>query len=201
MLEELKEQLNKAQARMKRHADEHRRDVEFNEGEWVYLKLRPYRQQSVARRRNEKLAPKYYGPFRIIARIGKVAYKLQLPETTSIHPVFHVSLLKKAMGMNDASSKLPVTLTEDMEIILEPEQVEGIRGGACEAEMEVLIKWKDLPGFESTWEPFVTIKKQFLSSTLRTRWLFGRGVLIRPGLRKFTKGVAGITTRVGLQVN
>ena len=146
---------------MKRHADEHRRDVEFNEGEWVYLKLRPYRQQSVARRRNEKLAPKYYGPFRIIARIGKVAYKLQLPETASIHPVFHVSLLKKAMGMNDASSKLPVTLTEDMEIILEPEQVEGIRGGACEAEMEVLIKWKDLPGFESTWEPFVTIKKQF----------------------------------------
>nr|GEX17340.1 putative mitochondrial protein [Tanacetum cinerariifolium] len=95
----------------------------------------------------------------VIARIGKVAYKLQLPDTTSIHPVFHVSQLKMARGVDSASSNLPATLTEDMEII--PEQVEGIRGGASEAEKEILIKWKDLPGYESTWEPFVTIKKQF----------------------------------------
>lgn len=79
VLDILKETLHKAHERMKFFADKTRTDRVFAVGDKVYLKLQPYRQASVALRRNLKLAAKYYGPFTIIQKIGAAAYKLQLP--------------------------------------------------------------------------------------------------------------------------
>lgn len=85
VLLELKLQLQRAQQRMKQEADGQCRDIQFEVGERVYLKLRPYRQRFVSSRPSAKLSPRYYGPFEVEAKVGQVAYKLKLPKEAAIH--------------------------------------------------------------------------------------------------------------------
>lgn len=92
--EMLKEHLLHAQHRMKHQADRKRTEREFSVGDQVLLKLQPYVQSSVVNRPCPKLAYKFYGPYKVTSRIGTVAYKLELPQESKIHPVFHVSQLK-----------------------------------------------------------------------------------------------------------
>ena len=80
---------------MKHHADKNRCERTFEVGDSVYLKLQPYIQSSVAPRSNQKLAYSFFGPFKILAKVGTVAYKLALPPECKKHPVVHVSQLKK----------------------------------------------------------------------------------------------------------
>jgi hypothetical protein len=101
ILRDLRKNLVAAQVRMKCQADRHRREVFFAVGDYVYLRLQPYRQKSVAFRSSLKLSPRFFGPFKIIARIRTVADKLDLPVGAQIHNVFHVSLLRKHFGPLD----------------------------------------------------------------------------------------------------
>jgi len=94
----LQQDLFRAKHRMKKQADQHRSEHSFAVGDLVYLKLQLYVQTSLAPRSHQKLAFCFFGPFRITARIGSVAYRLDLPAHSSIHLVFHVSQLKKAIG-------------------------------------------------------------------------------------------------------
>lgn len=91
----LKENLALAQEKMKKQVDKHRLDVQLEGDDLVSVKIRPYRLRSLAKRINEKLSPHFYGPFKVTKKVGKVAYKLDLPPTTCIHPVFYISQLKK----------------------------------------------------------------------------------------------------------
>ena len=74
VFELLRQKLTKAQTRMKEMADKHRREQEFEVGDWVLVKLRPRRQTSVADTTDSKLTKRYYGPFRITTQMGKVVY-------------------------------------------------------------------------------------------------------------------------------
>ncbi|GKC45202.1 hypothetical protein Tco_1062924, partial [Tanacetum coccineum] len=125
----------------KKQADKHRTDVEFEVGDWVYIKLQPYCHHSMAMRRNEKLTPKYFGPYQVLERVGKVAYKLELPTIARIHYVFHISQLKKMRNPTITRQELPAGLTKDMELILVPDRDGGVREGMSSSEeREVLIK-------------------------------------------------------------
>jgi len=95
-LRQLKFHLNRAQ-QTKKYADAHCCHVTFVVGDWVYVKLRPHKQQSRVCWINPKLSPSYFGPFQVIYCVGAVAYKLQLPDSTHINLVFHVSQHKSSL--------------------------------------------------------------------------------------------------------
>lgn len=157
--------LLRAQHRMKAQADKGRFEREFAVGDQVYLKLQPYVQMTVACRSNQKLSFKYFGPFRIIQRAGKMAYKLQLPTSSKIHPVVHVSVLKLAIPpATEVCPDLPDVCFDPDHIAL-PEailQCRLVKQGAATI-AQVLVKWHELPAQLATWESLEDTRHKFPS--------------------------------------
>nr|GEV99242.1 Ty3/gypsy retrotransposon protein [Tanacetum cinerariifolium] len=150
----LKETLQRTRQRMTEQANKHRMEKEFEVGDMVYLSLRIYRQSSVAKRDVQKLSKRYFGPFKVLERIGKVAYRLELPPGSRIHPTFHVYLLRSSHGNpNPSNLPLPMTYVDDIPV-LEPKSILDHRINKRNGStiQQVLVKWMGRDITESTWE-------------------------------------------------
>jgi hypothetical protein len=150
--------LVQAQNRMKQVYDKGRTEREFQVDDMVYVRLQPYRQQTVAQRLNMKLAAKYYGPYKIAQRIGKVAYRLELPANSKTHPVFHVSLLKKHLGQTTTTSTKIPEIEGPENIVIPKAILDSRRAGH---NMEFLIHWQGYSPADATWEKCSVLKQQF----------------------------------------
>lgn len=139
---------------MKQNADSHRSSRSFNIGDSVYLKLQPYRQHSLKNRKvPHKLSPRFYGPFRVLDKVGAAAYKLELPASAAIHNVFHVSQIKLCPNPPTTTAALPQYLVDvgtakEPVAVIEKKMVQ--RQG--KAVTKVLVQWKDEPPEKATWE-------------------------------------------------
>lgn len=162
LLRSLKSHMSLAQNRMKQIADRNRTEREFAVNDWVFLKLHPYRQKSLLKRPSHKLSPRYYGPFQVTARVGKVAYRLNLPPQSKIHPVFHVSLLKRRIGSDVRSSTLP-PFNNQGEFIWTPLKVLDMAVVRKHRRniTNWLIQWVGLPESDATWEEAHSIATRF----------------------------------------
>jgi hypothetical protein len=163
VLQLLKENLQRSQNRMKRYADLRRTEREFKAGDWVYLRLQPYRQVSAAWQRNLKLSPRFYGPFLVLSQVGAVAYKLDLPLGSLIHPIFHVSQLKLKVGrsVTPLIHLPPINLAGVIQV--EPEEVLDRRSRKIhnKAVVELLVRWQGQTAAEATWEVFHKLKNSY----------------------------------------
>ena len=159
----LKEQLAIAQTHMKHQADRKRTERVFQVGEPVLLKLQPYAQASAVNRLYPKLAYKYFGPITILERIGSVAYRLDLPPNSLVHPVFHISQLKP-FTPNHTPVFANITKLADLSVVsLAPKKILQRRlvKKGNKAIPQVLLKWTHLPESSATWEDYYVVKQRF----------------------------------------
>ena len=100
------------------------------------------------------MKPRFYGPYKVIHKVGEVSYEIELLEGSRVHNVFHVSRLKKAIGQRVfPSAELP-PIDEEGKLVLIPEAILDTRERTLRSRLikEYLVKWKYLPEEDATWE-------------------------------------------------
>jgi hypothetical protein len=147
-LADIKERLLQAQATMKQQYDGHHRDIEFAVGQWVWLRLRHRQATAITPATPTKLSPRFFGPYKILERIGTLAYRLELPARAHIHDVFHVSLLKQFHG-EPPESIVPLPDLLHGRVLPIPQAV--LRARLNRGVWEILVQWKDHPPTETSW--------------------------------------------------
>lgn len=120
----------------------------------------------MANRPFPKLAYKYYGPYKVLERVGKVVYRLELPEGSLIHHVFHVSQLKQFVAyFTPVYTDLPSTIDLEAAVAVPKAilQCQLVKKGAS-AIPQVLIHWSGLPEASATWEDYYIVKQRYPKS-------------------------------------
>jgi hypothetical protein len=151
----IRKNLEAAQARQKSYHDKRRNPLQFEVGDFVYLKVSPTKRvQKIGIK--GKLAPRYIGPYEIIEACGPVAYKLKLPIIMStIHNVFHVSQLKKCVRLPiEAITESDVEIEPDLSYQEHPSKVLDCKERSTRARSIKMykIQWSNHSEEEATWE-------------------------------------------------
>ncbi|GKC15524.1 putative reverse transcriptase domain-containing protein [Tanacetum coccineum] len=160
----IKQRIQAAQDRQKSYADLKRKPMEFKVGDMVMLKVSPWK--GVVRFiKRGKLNPRYVGPFKVLAKVGDVAYRLELPQELSrVHHTFHVSNLKKCYADEPLAMPLEgVHIDDTLQFVEEPVEI-------MEREIKrlkrsriplVKVRWNSRRGPEFTWEREDSFKKKY----------------------------------------
>ncbi|KAJ8763535.1 hypothetical protein K2173_002418 [Erythroxylum novogranatense] len=168
----IQQRLKVASDRQKSYADLKRKDIEFQVGDKVFLKVSPWK-HILRFGKKGKLSPRFIGPYEILKRVGPVAYQLALPgELARLHDVFHVSMLRRYRS--DITHKIPVQeiqVQQDLSyeegpISILAKEVKQLRNKSVPL---VKVLWQHHGIEEATWEPEEIMKAQYPQ-------LFGSGM-------------------------
>jgi hypothetical protein len=169
----IRERLKVAQDRQKAYADRRTRPLEFEEGDRVFLRVSPWKGVIRFRKRG-KLGPRYIGPFRVLQRVGKVAYRLELPpELERIHNTFHVSQLRKCLA--DETALVPlgdIVVDEARNYVETPVEIRDtkVKHLRNKSIKQVLVQWRHRKGSDLTWEAEEEMREHY-------PFLFGKHTL------------------------
>ena len=160
----IRDRLKIAQDRQKSYVDKRRRDLEFQVGDQVFMRISPWK--GVLRfEKKGKLSPRYMGPYEIVERNGEVAYRLRLPpELARIHDVFHVSMFRKYIA--DPSHVLRDKLVELKEYLTyeeRPVHIVDRKDQVLRNKVIPLVKvlWMNHDSEEATWEREYQMQTQY----------------------------------------
>jgi len=172
--------IRRAQDQMSKFANYHRSPSPIKVGDMVYLKIQPHQQLSMPNRLHPKLAAKYYGSFPVVAAVGSMAFRLQLPDPARIHPVFHVSQLKLALGPHEVQLELPKEF-QGQAVNFYPTEILDRRELSVQGAYipQILIKWNEGDRDTATWEDVTTIKEQFPKFYLEDKVALTEGSNVR----------------------
>ncbi|GJZ14554.1 putative reverse transcriptase domain-containing protein [Tanacetum coccineum] len=152
---QIKNLLLTTRSRQKSYADRRTNPLEFEVGDMVLLKVSPWK-GAVHLRKREKLSPRFIGPFRILARVGPVAYTLELPEELKgIHSTFHVLNIKKCLAKGDIVVSVDkIQIDDKLLMIKEPVEIFDREVKRLKQSRIHIIKvcWNSQRGPEFTWE-------------------------------------------------
>jgi hypothetical protein len=160
----IRENLKTAQSRQKSYADNRRRELMFEVGDFVYLKVSPMRGMKRFKVKG-KLSPRYSGPFKILERKGEVAYQLELPDSLSdVNDVFHVSQLKKCLRVPE--EQLPMeelNVNEDLTYSEYPIRILETSRRITRSKVINMCKvhWSHHSEDEATWEREDKLRAEF----------------------------------------
>ncbi|MCO5602166.1 hypothetical protein L7F22_056294 [Adiantum nelumboides] len=165
----IRKDIQAAQDRQKHYADKDKSKRTFKLGDNVFLRVKPKR-SNLSLGKFKKLSPRYRGPYEIIKVISDQAYKLRLPLNLQDHDVFHVSLLKPYVPNPDPILDAEQIVVPAQGILkLQPDYILETRERKLRnrSVIEHLVKWKDFPEEDATWEDEITLQKDYPDLPLR----------------------------------
>eukprot|EP00253_Pinus_taeda_P012699 PITA_12699 len=163
MVKRVRTNLKAAQDRQKNFADQKRRFKEYQVGDHVYIRIQA-RKSTLQWSSCAKLAPQYFGPFQVLARVGPVAYQLALPSHIRIHNVFHVSMLKKYIYDPKHVIKWQDIREEpEGEVRVEPLSILDRREVQLRKRVitQIKVQWQHYGPEEATWEDKELFQKAY----------------------------------------